>query len=129
MEGKETNMASILVIDDDARIRMLLRRVLEKEGHSVEEAGNGALGCERQREAGFDLIITDIVMPDQEGVETIRLLRREFPRLPIVAISGGGGQGIDYLAMAKRMGADRILAKPFGNQEVSAAVAELLGPG
>lgn len=120
-------MARILVIDDDARIRLLLRRVLEKDGHQVEEAGDGASGCDRQRAGGFDLIVTDIVMPDQEGVETIRVLKREFPKLPIIAISGGGGQGIDYLAMAKKMGADLVLAKPFGNHDVSAAVAELLG--
>lgn len=120
-------MARILVIDDDARIRLLLRRVLEKDGHQVEEAGDGASGCDKQRTNGFDLVITDIVMPDQEGVETIRVLKREFPKLPIVAISGGGGQGIDYLAMAKKMGADLVLAKPFGNQDVSAAVVELLG--
>ncbi|MEO5338370.1 MAG: response regulator [Magnetospirillum sp. WYHS-4] len=119
-------MARILVIDDDPRIRLLIRRILEGDGHAVEEAGNGSAGVDKQCVTPFDLVITDIVMPDQEGVETIRVLKRRFPALPIVAMSGGGGGSLDYLEMARKMGASAVLAKPFTNLDVTGTVSGLL---
>lgn len=119
-------MGHILVIDDDPRIRLLIRRILEKDGHMIDEAGDGASGVESHRRNGYQLVITDIIMPDQEGVETIRILKREFPGLPVIAMSGGGGTDLDYLGLARKLGADAILHKPFPNQEISEAVTRLL---
>jgi DNA-binding response OmpR family regulator len=117
-------MADILVIDDEAALRRLVARILRAEGHAVREAPNGREGLRLFREARPDLVITDIVMPDQEGIETILELRREEPDFPILAISGGG-EGI-YLRMAAGVGATETLAKPFGADELVAAVEKLL---
>jgi DNA-binding response OmpR family regulator len=119
-------MADILVIDDEAALRRLVARILKGAGHSVREAENGRVGLQLFRELRPALVITDIVMPDQEGIETILELRRDAPSLPILAISGGGGEGA-YLRMATGLGATEALAKPFGADELLAAVAKLLG--
>jgi DNA-binding response OmpR family regulator len=117
-------MADILVIDDEEALRRLIVRILRAEGHAVREAANGREGLRLFREAPPALLITDIVMPDQEGIETIIELRREAPDFPILAISGGG-EGI-YLRMAAGVGATETLAKPFGADELVAAVERLL---
>ena len=83
-------MARILVIDDDDQILRTLHQVLEMEGHEVVDASNGKEGIKLFRENGADLIITDIVMPEKEGLETIMELRRDFPDIKVIAISGGG---------------------------------------
>ena len=118
-------MADILVIDDEAALRRLVARVLKSAGHTVREAENGRVGLELFRELRPALVITDIVMPDQEGIEAILELRRDAPSIPILAISGGG-EGA-YLRMATGLGATEALAKPFGADELLAAVAKLLG--
>ena len=121
-------MARILVIDDEADIRGLLREVLEGVGHQVIEAADGRLGRDLYRLAPTDVVISDIVMPSQEGIETIMQLRAEFPSLRVIAISGGGALHTPaYLEAASLSGADRTFAKPFDPQEVLRAVHDLLG--
>ncbi|MDY6951804.1 MAG: response regulator [Thermodesulfobacteriota bacterium] len=118
----------VLVIDDDVGIRTMLRRLLEGAGYEVTEAPDGNQGIYLYRQDPVDLVITDIIMPEKEGLETIRELRRDFPKVKIVAISGGGRIRADeYLPMAEKFGADRTLAKPFDPKELLDAVHELVG--
>ena len=120
-------MARILVIDDDDAFRRMLRRTLERAGHSVTEAGDGAQGLKVLRDIAVDLVITDLIMPEMEGIETIRALRHDYPELGIIAMSGGGRMTPDgYLAAAKGFGAARVLAKPFENEELFAAIEAAL---
>jgi DNA-binding NtrC family response regulator len=120
-------MAVILVIDDDAQIRLLLRRILEKEGHQVYEAADGTSGMSQLKRIDMDLVITDIIMPEKEGLETILDIRHEFPDMKIIAISGGGKIGLpDFLPAAKKFGAHHTLPKPFGTNELMEAVNNLL---
>jgi len=120
----------ILVIDDDDQMRVLLRQVMEWAGYEVTEAENGREGMQKQRRQPFDLVITDLIMPEQEGLETISLLRKEYPLTRIIAISGGGRIGPEaYLPAAQELGADRVFSKPFDVRELAGAVRELLGHG
>jgi CheY-like chemotaxis protein len=125
------NMARILLIDDDDQFRMLLRRMLEKAGYSdIEEAKDGGLGVKLFRQRPFDLVITDIIMPDKEGLETIMELTGDYPQIKIIALSGGGRVGPHgYLEMAKRLGASRTLAKPFNYSDFLDVVQDLLKGG
>ncbi len=120
-------MAVVLVIDDDQEIRRLLRRILERAGHGVQEAGSGLEGIQKYRSDPADLVITDIVMPEKEGLETIQELRRDFPDAKIIAMSGGGRIGPKgYLKLAEKLGAARAFSKPFDRMEMVTAVDELL---
>lgn len=120
----------ILVIDDDDQMRVLLRQVMEWAGYEVVEAEDGREGMQIQRRQPVDLVITDLIMPEQEGLETIGLLRKEFPQTRIIAISGGGRIGPEaYLPAAQELGADRVFSKPFDVRELAGAVKELLGHG
>ena len=120
-------MAKILIIDDEEQVRLYLRRILEPEGHEVVEAGNGKVGLQLYCEEPADLIITDIFMPEKEGLETIRELRRDFPEVKIIVISGGGRLSkVDFLPMAGKLGALRTMAKPFTRQDMLSAVREVL---
>ena len=120
-------MARILIIDDDEQILAMLRQTLEREGYEVVDASDGKEGLRRYRENPTDLIITDLIMPEKEGIETILELRRDFPDVKIIAISGGGridpGQ---YLSIAKSFGAQYTFAKPIERKELLKAVRELL---
>ncbi len=103
----------ILVIDDDDRVRDLFRMWLEREGFEVSEAENGRKGVEVQLANPVDLLICDLIMPVQEGIETITQFRDDFPEIGIIAISGGGKIGPDsYLAVAEHLGAWRVFTKP-----------------
>jgi CheY-like chemotaxis protein len=118
---------SILVIDDDAQVRNVVSEMLRLEGHAVDVAENGLRAMEKLGHHRFDLVITDLLMPEQEGFETISEIRRGNRLLPIVAISGGGRLGPrDYLDTARAMGADAALAKPFARQELLTTVNSLL---
>ena len=120
-------MPRILVVEDDRPFREMLRKILERAGHEVEEADNGNVCIELYRKMASDVVIMDLVMPDKEGIETIMDLRRMNPEVKIIAISGGGRMRPDGpLAMAKKLGAGRSLAKPFTPQELLGAVAEVL---
>ena len=118
-------MARILVIDDEQLARFTMREILESAGHEVVEAKNGKQGISFQQAEPFDIVVTDIIMPEKEGVETIIELKRDFPNLPIIAISGGGRtRNLDFLKIAEQYGADRILAKPFSEEELIEAVEQ-----
>jgi len=122
-------MARILIIDDDKPFRVMLRIMLENAGYKdIKEAENGYIGMKLIRKSPFDLVITDIVMPEKEGIETIMELRRDFHAVKIIAMSGGGkiGPGT-YLEMAGHLGAGRTLEKPFQQSELVDAVRGLLG--
>lgn len=113
-------MSLILVIDDEEPIRALCARILTHEGYQVIEAPDGNEGVRQYRQHRPDLIITDIIMPEKEGIETIMDLKKEFPLVKIVAISGGGQAttGATCLHLAKALGAVKTLAKPFTRQEL-----------
>ncbi|NLA75855.1 MAG: response regulator [Deltaproteobacteria bacterium] len=118
----------ILIVDDEEQIRLALRRMLEKEGYTVREAENGDKAIRAHREKQADLIITDIIMPDKEGLGTIVELKSEFSGVKIFAMSGGGKNSPDqYLRMAKGLGVDRVFTKPFTREDMLSAVAEVLG--
>jgi len=121
-------MAHILVIDDDQAICDLLRQILEREGFEVSVARDGATGIDLYRERPADVVITDIIMPGREGIETTRELKSIDPNAKIIAISGGGRVGpADFLSMARKLGADRTFAKPFDRHSLVHAVYELMG--
>jgi DNA-binding NtrC family response regulator len=120
-------MSHILVIEDDAQIRGLLRHILERAGYEVSDAPDGAVGIAIHRNKPADLVITDILMPQKEGLETIMEMRRDSPAIKIIAITGGGRVGTDlYLNLAKNLGAIRTVRKPFENQQILEMVKELL---
>ncbi|MCA1757264.1 MAG: response regulator [Bacteroidales bacterium] len=120
-------MAKILIIDDETAIAMMLKRLVEKSGHMVEIAVNGKEGMEVFDTFNPDLLITDIVMPEKEGLEIIFDLRRKNPNLKIVAISGGGRfQYEGYLKSAKHLGADLAFQKPLDLKEFMASITGLL---
>ena len=103
----------ILVVDDDYRIRDLFRMWLERAGCEVYEAENGKIAVGAQQTNPVDLLICDLIMPVQEGIETITQFRDDFPEIGIIAISGGGKIGPDsYLAVAEHLGAWRVFTKP-----------------
>ena len=121
-------MAKILVLDDEPSILLMLKKMLEKAGHDVNIALNGKIGMELFDQNKPDLIITDLIMPEKEGLETIFELRRKYPDLKIIAISGGGRIGPDgYLPGAKLLGANAVFPKPLIPKEFLSAVSDLLG--
>ena len=107
-------MARILLVEDDERVRLMLKDLLESEGYEIEEASNGREALQSFASSPPDLVLTDLVMPDTEGIEMIIKMRKSNPNVKIVAMSGG----VDYLNLAKQLGAVRTLTKPFSNQAV-----------
>jgi CheY-like chemotaxis protein len=123
----ELIVPKILIIDDEEQIRLAFKEMLGRFGYEVLEAANGEEGLALQREKTADLVITDIIMPDKEGLETIRELRQEFPEVKIIAISGGGQIGSDqYLDVARKLGAACTLKKPVGLEQLRQEVHRLL---
>lgn len=119
-------MSRILVVDDDETLRQVLAASLVSLGHEVVEAGNGRVAMQLCATRLPDVVLTDILMPEQEGLETISRLRRLYPTVKIIGMSGGGrASGLDYLKMAKHMGAGAVLAKPFDVEALAAALAEV----
>ena len=120
-------MANILLIDDDAEIRRVLGKVLVGAGHSVSEASDGKAGLRRFAGQPADLVITDIYMPEMDGIEFIRRVREAFPEARIIAMSGGGFLSKDkILGAASLLGADEVLGKPFSAQDIREAVERVL---
>ena len=121
-------MKRILIIDDEPDILMMLKKMLERAGFEVDIAENGESGMQLFHSQSADLVITDIIMPEKEGLEIIREMKQLKPDLKIIAISGGGRLSADnYLDTAKMFGADRAFQKPFRQAELVAAVKELCG--
>ncbi len=121
-------MARILIIDDDEQFLRMLMQIFERNGYEVLGASDGEDGIALFRKKNADLIITDIIMPGKEGLETIAELKRDFPDVKIIAISGGGRlRPDDYLNIAVGFGASRTFTKPIDRKELLAAVEELLG--
>jgi len=134
---QEYDMTKIIVIDDEKDIRDVLKIVLEREGFDVSTASNSDDGLELLRNDGADLVITDIIMPGKDGVDTVYTIRMEFPNTKIIVISGGGKvtpmeyepsaiSTSAYLASATAAGADMTLTKPFDRAEILSAVNELM---
>ncbi|HSR41877.1 MAG TPA: response regulator [Longimicrobiales bacterium] len=123
-------MADIIIIDDEDVLRLTMRKILERVGHTIRDAGNGDEGIRLHREQPAELVITDLYMPGKEGIETIQELKRREPDLPILAVSGGSAvmDAESTLADAELLGADAILPKPFSVDELREAVAQLVGP-
>ncbi len=122
-------MARILVIDDDRSVRSLISGLLETCGHSVAAAENGRVGMKAFEKDRIDLVVTDIVMPEQEGIATISAIRRLSPTVPILAISGSNtvGRYGDYLHAAGILGASATLAKPLRPDDLIETIDRLLG--
>jgi len=124
-EAQASAKARILVADDDAAVRRFLRTVLEGAGYEVHEASDGKEAARDALDPAIDLLIIDLVMPNQEGIETIRDLRTRRADLPILAISGAG-DGMTYLNVAKLLGAGESLAKPISPVTLLGAVRRSL---
>ena len=121
-------MQRILIIDDDHHILLMIKKMLERAGFEVDLASNGDEGLQLFKKMPVDLVITDIIMPEKEGLETIREMKRLRSDLKIIAMSGGGKvSSKNYLDTAKIFGATRIMAKPFSQKQMVSAVQELLG--
>ena len=121
-------MARILIIDDLQEMRATIRDFLVGSKFESVEASNGAAALKLIEVGAPDLIVTDILMPEMEGIETIREVRRNHPRIKIIAMSGGRSAEMDFLDVAQKLGADRVLAKPFSQGQLLDLVQELLAP-
>jgi YesN/AraC family two-component response regulator len=120
-------MERILIIDDEAPIRSMIRLILEREGYTVAEASDGAEGIRCFREKPADLVITDLIMPNKDGIGMILELKKEFSTAKIIAMSGGGlNRPEGYLRGAKKLGAAYTLSKPINRQELLRAVRDAL---
>jgi len=122
-----TRAPRILVIDDDGVTRLVLGAALRDAGYEVEEVGDGAEGMAAFRARPADLVISDLVMPQHGGLETVRELRQSDPKVRILVVSGVIGSSAEHLRAAVRFGADRVLPKPVNLKELLAMVAGLLG--
>ena len=123
-------MPQILVVDDEADVCDMLSVALTREGYQVRTASNGREALKMLRSSIVDLVITDLIMPETEGLELIKGLHNQCPHLKIIAISGGGSSDphID-LSMAQHLGAHRTFLKPFKLQVMLDAIREMIGPG
>ena len=123
-------MSSILLIEDDDLFRETLARALAERGYAVTQASDGAEGVKLFRAAPTDLVLTDLVMPNQEGIATVRELHRDFPKLGVIAMSGGLAYDTPlYLKAAGALGANRTLRKPFDLPSLLATIEEVLADG
>lgn len=117
----------ILIIDDEVHILLMLKKMLERAGYEVDIASNGSEGLDLFRRDQPDLVITDIIMPEKEGLETIREMKKEQSDLKILAMSGGGKISADnYLDTARIFGASGIIEKPFNQSRLISLVEELM---
>ena len=119
----------ILVIDDDVLVLEVLSEMLTGAGYEVVGASDGVEGLRLYREAPFDLVLTDMIMPEKDGLEVVMDLRRDFPEVKIIALSGGGDYGLGFstLRASEALGATRTLQKPFAESDLLGAVRDVLG--
>jgi CheY-like chemotaxis protein len=123
LHASRESVARILVVDDDADVRAAVRAILEDAGHEVVEAVDGAAGLRAYRDARFELVLCDLFMPDVDGIELIRTLRRGSPNSKVIAMSGGSFDGtLDLLDLAPYLGAVEVLPKPFSLDELVRAI-------
>ena|SRR6185369_9144388 len=117
----------ILLIDDEPMVCELVETMLSAAGHAVVVAANGRIGLEQLETSDIDLVLTDIIMPEVEGIEMVMTIRKRFPHKTIIAMSGGGRAGdMDFLAAARELGASAILRKPFTIKALNDAISEAL---
>jgi CheY-like chemotaxis protein len=122
-------VSSILLVDDDDQFRTMLSEVLTNAGYQVHQASDGLQAIKYFESQPTDLVITDLVMPNKEGLELILDFKRLYSEVKIIAISGGGRNGPqDYLEAATEFGAQRVFAKPFSTKEIIEAIRQLLEP-
>lgn len=122
-------MRKILVIDDEEDICEMTKLVLERAGHQVECLTDSRLARRRLEEKAFDVVITDMLMPEKDGLEVMTDLRREHPKVRIIATSGGGRiSSNSYLHIAQKSGAHALLSKPFSSEELMASLAVAFQP-
>lgn len=121
-------MATILLVDDHDAVRTATALMLERAGHDVETLSDGSTVLQQCQAHHFDAVVTDIVMPKKDGLKTIRSLREAQPDLPIIAISGGGGQaqGPKYLDAAHELGVFATLEKPIDSNRLCAVISEVI---
>jgi DNA-binding NtrC family response regulator len=119
-------MARILIAEDDPQVRGMLRTTLERAGHEVREAGDGREALRVCAEGPVDIVVTDLIMPEMEGIATIRALRQAHPGMKIIAMSGGGYIGPQsYLDAARKCGAAYAFSKPVDRETLLAAIGQL----
>jgi DNA-binding NtrC family response regulator len=118
---------SVLIIEDDEFVKNMLRQTFKQAGYEVATASNGRIGIQLYQSEPFDIVITDLIMPDMEGIETITHLRKCNPGVKVIAISGGGrNRPDDYLHLASKLGAAKTFAKPVDRNELLEAVRQLV---
>ena len=118
--------ARILVVEDNDEALSILADVLRRDGHHVELATEGRQALAAQEQSPFDVLITDVFMPDADGVETVRAFHRNYPQTRVIAMSGHSGTKVDYLSLCLEVGADRVLRKPFDLEALQTALEEVL---
>jgi CheY-like chemotaxis protein len=121
--SKRSTSPKVLIVDDDIQVRTFLATLLETEGYTVLQAADGKQGQALCDQGDISLLITDLVMPEQEGLETIHAIRHHWPKLPIIAISGAFGGA--YLELAKKLGAEAVIRKPFQPDAILGEVRRL----
>jgi len=120
-------MKRIWVVDDEELLQFTICEMLKSEGYDVDSAEDGLMAIEMQRTEPYDLILTDLIMPDKEGLELLIDLKSIYPDIKVIATSGGGRmKNLDFLAMAKDFGAQEILAKPFSSEQLLSTVKKVL---
>ena len=113
----------VLLIDDEPMVRKIVRKMLERQGHTVVEAENGRIGLAELQKRPFDLVVTDIVMPEVEGLEVLMSVRQHHPSLPVVVMSGTGhALALKSLELASKLGATAVLQKPFASDALAQAI-------
>lgn len=116
----------VCVIDDDAPLREAICSILKYAGYTTVQADDGAVGLEVVAREKPTIVLTDIVMPNREGIETIQILKQRFPHIPVIAMSGSHSPGTNYLEWAEAIGADDCVAKPFGPGELLQKIGRLV---
>ncbi len=124
MNLTETTLAKLLVIDDNQDFREMVVQTLLEAGFEVVTAIHGKDGLKVLAESPVDLVVTDLVMPEMEGIETLTAIRKRYPKIPVIAVSGGGPTGGDYLNFARNLGASYAFAKPLQMDRFLSAVRE-----